>query len=47
MYLLRFAVYDDIVLSALAFYRNYGIITSDLKSAEADFAVQKHGSDCR
>ena len=38
---------DDIVPLTLAFYRNYGIITSDLKSAEADFAVQKHGSDCR
>jgi len=34
---------DNIILWALAFYRNYGIITSDLKSAEADFAVQKHG----
>jgi len=38
---------DNIILWALAFYRNYGIITSDLKSAEADFAVPKHGSDCR
>ena len=35
---------DNIMLSTLAFYRNYGIITSDFKSAEADFAVQKHAA---
>ena len=32
---------DNIVPSALAFYRNYGIITSDLKSAGSGFCRAK------
>ena len=36
---------DKIRRTAVSVYTDliYGIITSDLKSAEADFAVQKHG----